>query len=204
MTITTDQSDPISIVGTDIRSRISNHAALYVCQLAQPNFTNGCYSFTADAEPDVAPTVIPGRSLRYKILFRHTELGRYEARVEFTFQRAGGQPFIIARRLLVVVGEATDRELLQPVAPYAPTRRARWDHDLPVRAGAAPRSKRTKWSRELLHYSIPSELFELLGERSPQEISARLKEKCFSEPLSLENHLLCFQTLLWAEEHRTV
>ena len=137
------------------------------------------------------------------MLFRHVLQGRYEGRVEFTLQAPGGEPFVIARRLFVVVSDAVERELLKPVAPYRRSKRAQWKDDGPVLPGKPPKNgDAVRWAREMLHFTIPPPLAALLNVRSPEEIMARLREEYFPDPLSLANHALFFQNLLWIEERR--
>ena len=70
-------------------------------------------------------------------------------------------------------------------------------------SGMAPPTKRMKWARELLHFPIPKALSELLTEGSPQEITARLREDYFPEPVSIDTHRFHFEHLLYLEEYRT-
>ncbi|KAH9930512.1 uncharacterized protein BXZ73DRAFT_101882 [Epithele typhae] len=186
--VSTEVYKEISLVGTEVKSRIPNHAAMF--------------KVIADDESSVAVT--PARPLKFKVHFNHGQLGRYEARLEFTFQGTRGQPFVIARRLLVVVGEADERALLRPVAPYERRRRGKWVNDLEVRSGEAPNRPRTKWARELPHFPIPSQLVDVLKDGTREDATAQLAEKCFNEDLSMDNYVFFFQTLLWIEEDRTI
>ncbi|KAI0690995.1 P-loop containing nucleoside triphosphate hydrolase protein [Cerioporus squamosus] len=184
VTVTTETSQWISIVRTQVRSRIPNHDKLFTITSSTTNLA-----------------LRPGQPLRFLVTFRHTQLGRYDARLEFTFQAAGGT-FVIARRLLVAVGDYDERELLKPVAPFVRSRRMHWSVDGPVLQGVAPPRERMNWRRQLHHFPIPGELAEILQMRSPQDIIDRLRERCFHNELSQANHLDYFATLLWIEEHR--
>ncbi|KAI1789433.1 P-loop containing nucleoside triphosphate hydrolase protein [Ganoderma leucocontextum] len=177
----------VTLVRTWVRARIPNHASL---------FKAICRSNT---------TLAPGSEVRIPILFRHGERGRYEARLEFTFQGLAGREFVIARRLLAQVGESAERELLKPVTPFVRSRYVRWDNNDKVLAGdAPPKILPIKWARDLLPFTIPPALAEILKTGTHPEIFARLSQEYFPEPLSLDNFQTFFSLLLWIEEARMV
>ena len=110
---------------------------------------------------------------------------------------------MIARRLLVVIGESAERESLKPVLPYIRAARVRWEDNQQVLSGAAPpRILPQKWGRDLLPFQIPPPLAEVLQSGPNPDIQARFEEEYFKEPLSLKNHQAFFQSLLWIEEAR--
>ncbi|TFK80574.1 P-loop containing nucleoside triphosphate hydrolase protein [Polyporus arcularius HHB13444] len=183
VTVTNETSEWISMLHTEVRSRIPGHAKFTVT----PNTTN--------------VPLRTGQPLRFSVAFRHTQLGRYDARLEFTFRAAAGN-FVIARRLRIAVGDYEDHELLKPVTPFVRSRRMHWSVDGPVLPGVAPPREIMNWRRELRHFPIPGELAEILQIRSPQDTIDRLRERCFHDGLSQANHLDYFATLLWIEEHR--
>ena len=112
---------------------------------------------------------------------------------------------MIARRLLALVGEAADREVLKSVTPYIRSRRVRWDENTDVLAGdLPPRGRPTKWSRDLLPFNIPVALADVLQSGTHPEIFLRLSQEYITDPLSLENYLSFFPVLLWIEESRMV
>ncbi|RPD55542.1 P-loop containing nucleoside triphosphate hydrolase protein [Lentinus tigrinus ALCF2SS1-7] len=185
VTVTTETTQWTTFLRTQVRSRISNHEELFTVTPHQKN-----------------SALKPDQPLVFTVAFRHNQLGRYNARLEFTFQTAG-RKFIIARRLLVAVGDYDERELLKPVMPFARSRHAPWyDPDGPVLRGEAPQRENIKWARDMPHFFIPGELAEILRMRSPQDIIDLLRERCFYEELSQANHLDHFATLLWIEEDR--
>ncbi|KAI0747145.1 P-loop containing nucleoside triphosphate hydrolase protein [Daedaleopsis nitida] len=186
LTVSTQSPQTTSIVKTEVRSRISNHASLFAVTASSPSLK-----------------VVPGQPSRFTIRFLHVLHGKYEARLEFTFNGEGREPFVIARRLVVVVSDAQERELLKPVAPYVRGKRARWNEDGPTLAGKPPHGINTmKWARELLPFTIPPPLASLLDIRSPHEVLTRLREEYFPDALSQANYALFFQNLLYIEEHR--
>lgn len=147
--------------------------------------------------------MVPYQPLQYTIFFRHALHGRYEARLEFTFQAPGQAAFVIARRLLVVVSNAAERDLLKPIKPFERGRRAEWNHEAEVLVGQAPKlGDKTNWARDLPQYHIPPPLLDILRGRSPEDVFAQLQDEYFPVPLSQPNHAQYFQYLLWIEENR--
>ncbi|PIL27838.1 hypothetical protein GSI_10992 [Ganoderma sinense ZZ0214-1] len=186
--VTLSSDKHVTLVRTWVRARISNHAGLFKAL---------CRANTA---------LTPGSEVSIPILFRHGGRGRYEARLEFTFQGLSGREFVIARRLLALVGEAADREVLKSVTPYIRSRRVRWDENTDVLAGDLPPRmiRPIKWARDLLPFNIPSALAEVLQSGTHPEILLRLSQEYLTDPLSLENYQSFFPVLLWIEESRMV
>ena len=120
------------------------HAALYVCICMEVLLLIYSLRFTP-ADTSEAHAIIPGEPLTFKMTFRHSALGRYEARLTLTLQGSDEEPFVIARRLLVVVvGDAQDRELLKPVARYIRPVRVREIQNLPILSGEQISTNRTQ------------------------------------------------------------
>jgi hypothetical protein len=71
-----------------------------------------------------------------------TNRGRFEARVEVLFEDAQSRErFVIARPVLVVIGNVEEHRALQPVTPYVPPRRPeRQRRVTEVEAGVVSRS----------------------------------------------------------------
>lgn len=112
-------------------------------------------------------------------------------------------PFVIARRLVVVVGEEPDHELLKPVARYIrPVRVREMIQDRQILSGVHVSIQRTEWAKEMPICRIPEELREILRYCPMKEISERLRKEYFPGPLSPENYNVYFQHLLWIEEDR--
>ena len=158
------------------------------------------YSFAVAANTE-SLTLVPGRPIIFTIHFRNGQLGRYDARLEFMFQSAKGEHFVIARSITVLVQPVHERALLAPVAPFMRGRRAPWYENEAV-ISASSMKNTMKWARDLPQFKIPPPLLELLKSRSLEEIMTGLSESYFPDPLSPANHTIYFQTLLWIEETR--
>ncbi|TBU29435.1 P-loop containing nucleoside triphosphate hydrolase protein [Dichomitus squalens] len=177
----------VTLIHVRVRARVRSHVACFKTEV------------TANSP------LYPDSDLHVPIVFQHNQLGRYEARLELVFQTSTGREFIIARRLLAIVGESTERESLKPVAPYTRAPRVSWEYNKLVLSGdAPPRILPQTWTRDLLPFSIPVPLAEILRSGSYPDIHERLSEEYFPEPLALENHQVFFANLLWIEEARMV
>ncbi|TBU29420.1 P-loop containing nucleoside triphosphate hydrolase protein [Dichomitus squalens] len=149
--------------------------------------------------------VPPCYSLSLPIRFTALNRGRYEEHLAITFRAVNGASFVILRRLRVTVGDAADHESLKPVTPYIRNRRVQWRKDLPTVSGERPSSfLAAQYIRKLPEARIPVELGDILKSGTPQEVETRIREKYFSEPLSLAIHASQFANLLWIEEDRMV
>lgn len=89
---------------------------------------------------------------------------------------------------------------------YIRSRRVRWEDNTDILAGNLPPriARPIKWARDLLPFSIPSALAEILQIGTHPEIFARLSQEYLPDPLSLENYQTFFPILLWIEEARMV
>ncbi|TBU41757.1 P-loop containing nucleoside triphosphate hydrolase protein [Dichomitus squalens] len=152
-------------------------------------------------------TVTPRRTLRIPIRLRYEHRGLLQGRLEITFQGANGRSVLICRTLRAVVGEATERQSLKPVAPYVRRRRAPWHHGRPTVSGDRPPALvATAWVKKLTRANIPDDLANMIKTRPAEAVIGYVIQRYMqaSATWSKANHTSGFQALLWIEEARAV
>ncbi|KAI1789429.1 P-loop containing nucleoside triphosphate hydrolase protein [Ganoderma leucocontextum] len=149
--------------------------------------------------------VASGQSVSLPVRFQSERRGRFEAQLAITFHGTSQKPFVMIRRLRIVVGDAADHEALKPVTPYVRNRRVPWRKDLPTVSGERPPSLvAAQYIKKLPNARIPAKLAEALRSGTPEEIETRIWQNYFSGPLRLTTHATFFANLLWIEEDRMV
>ena len=205
--VCTNHSNPVLIVGRTVHS-IVNQASQYVSYIfihEREVVITLPQSFSLSSDTGTVLALVPGTPLAFKVRFCHTEPGRYEAQLELKFQGALGEPFLIARPLLVVVDGSSKSGIQRAVATDQATGviRTQGGHP-PISPGRTHSNvQRTKWTRDLPQFTIPQALQEMLKSHPLKDILNPLRETYFTEPLSLKNYKSYFQHLLWIEELQT-
>ncbi|EJD43380.1 P-loop containing nucleoside triphosphate hydrolase protein [Auricularia subglabra TFB-10046 SS5] len=135
----------------------------------------------------------------------HGRVGRFEDRLELTFEDAGlRKRFAIVRPIAAVVGNRADYEAIKPVAPYVPRERkaAVPEHELDIEKGPKPRALAdVQWVTKLPPYDIPRHLSDVIATvRKGSELIRRLKSSFLPPHFSPTTYGRFFRTLLYVEE----
>ncbi len=138
-----------------------------------------------------------------RIMFRHSQRGRFSGRVELTLQDTSRRTFVIIRQLHAVVGTVSDHELLKADAPYARHRPTRWrDRTHVVEGTRPPALNAVKWVKKLENSEIPPGLQELLKNGSTRKVIGAIRGTFLPQTLTYTTHERYYRLLLWLEEHR--
>jgi helicase MOV-10 len=153
------------------------------------------------------PLAVPQhRDIEIAITFSQTapERGRYEALLEIVFNDGDqNQRFLICRPLKGVVGDSNLHELLKPSAPYVkPKRRYRVPETVLVATGEPPPLTRVRYARKLTPSIIPESLALVLGQKTPQQTTEKIRASYLPKTLVKRTYSAWFKTLLWIEEHK--
>ncbi|CDO71155.1 hypothetical protein BN946_scf184845.g25 [Trametes cinnabarina] len=147
----------------------------------------------------------PGQVIRILVTFRQALPGRYQGRLELTFNDGTTRPFVIIRQLRAVVGNSEDHELLKAAAPYVHRRPAKWYSNASTVEGRRPPALDVvKWVKPLLPAPIPPALADALALRSTKAAIAAIRTHHLPGTLTAATHTRHFQTLLHIEEQRLV
>ncbi|KAI0634733.1 P-loop containing nucleoside triphosphate hydrolase protein [Trametes polyzona] len=147
--------------------------------------------------------LIPGRVYRVLVTFRHRQRGRFQGRLELTFQDATKRTSIVVRQLRAVVGNREDRELLRAAAPFVQRRPARWENNTSVVTGDPPPVMGAiKWVKPLLPFNVPLPLSLALSDGSSRDAIRVIRNDHLPSVVDPRSHGRYFQVLLWIEEHR--
>ncbi|KAI0048937.1 P-loop containing nucleoside triphosphate hydrolase protein [Auriscalpium vulgare] len=145
-----------------------------------------------------------GRETRLGITLRHDHRGRFEDRLEITFEDTTlKQKFIIVRLLKATVGSKADYELLKPSRPYVPRQRTARQAEVDVVPGpSAPALEAVKWVVSLPHAPIPQSISSVLFSGSTSDVIRQLRRTVLPASLNKDTYGRHFKTLLWIEEGR--
>ncbi|KAI0062693.1 P-loop containing nucleoside triphosphate hydrolase protein [Artomyces pyxidatus] len=145
-----------------------------------------------------------GREARLRVVFRQTLRGRFEDRLEISFDDLVlGQRFIIVRRLKVLVGSKADYELLQPSTPYIPRKRTKRQPETDVIPGPpAPALETIRWAIPLTQAPIPRSISSVLFAGSVSDIVSQLRRTVLPAAVNKETYGRYYKALLWVEENR--
>ena len=157
--------------------------------------------------------------------FNERSIGRYEDRIEFTFEEVRHsitEQFVITRPLQVIVGSRADHETLRARAPYAYKSQQRYEDGRSVRtetdAGVIPGNvqvvpgipppsvEAVKYTMPLPRAEIPLKLLEILaGFNAGVSLRHQIQASRAFLPgvLTTVTYVRHFKYLLWVEEHRT-
>ncbi|KAF9260599.1 P-loop containing nucleoside triphosphate hydrolase protein [Marasmius fiardii PR-910] len=141
-------------------------------------------------------------SLPFRVTMSSKYLGRYEDRLELVFEdKRLRTRFMIARTLLVIVGNKADHELLRPKVPYQPRKKSARQPELKVVEGEqAPSLKAIPYIIRLPEASIPKHLEKILSTGSRKELVDSLNTLFLPQAFTSETYSKYFKTLLWTEE----
>lgn len=157
--------------------------------------------------------VTPRTPVPVTFRFDQRSIGRYEDRVEFTFEDTSLKGrFVITRPLQVIVGNEADHEALKPVSPYVDPRlkrgRTRREPEVDVVPGVAPPSvKAVRYVLALPKADIPKHLADVLsrsdgGVPLKQQIED-IRRVFLPATLNVGTYARFFKNLLWMDEYRT-
>ncbi|KAF9057246.1 P-loop containing nucleoside triphosphate hydrolase protein [Panaeolus papilionaceus] len=162
--------------------------------------------FSVTLTPSLA-TITNLRPLRFQLTFRNSFVGRYEDRLELTFEDARlKQTFVIVRVLRAVVGDQTLHQELQPRAPYIPRTRTKRQvvADADVVPGEKPPAQTViQYIGRLPKADTPEYLKRVLDNdtlstgRTLQEV-----QKMMPASFDSASYGRWFKLLLWVEEHK--
>ncbi|KAA1476103.1 P-loop containing nucleoside triphosphate hydrolase protein [Dentipellis sp. KUC8613] len=185
----TDRQPQVSIIDLKWSSSISGKTS--------PSFTTTAGSMPLRLESS-AETCITVTFRQPAVL-----IGRYEDKLEITFQDESHGRFTIVRSVRAIVGNREDYEALKPSAPYVPRHKGPKRAEKRIVEGIPPPSlNAVEWVRKLPEAEIPKQLLSILAMKSVDDIVNELKHNVIRGDLSPELYGLYFKTLLWVEEHR--
>jgi helicase MOV-10 len=140
------------------------------------------------------------------LTFKSTFIGRYEDRLELTFEDTQTKTrFMISRPFKVVVGNKEVHEALRPKTPYTPRLKTARAKVTKVVDGVppAPRKKRIPYVGHLPEASIPDTLLAILdGPESIRNQVEQIRSAHLPSEFSSSTYAKTFKTLLWVEEHK--
>lgn len=112
--------------------------------------------------------------------------------------------FIIVRTVRAVVGNATDYNLLRPVAPFVPRKRTQRDAEQEVIPGEVPDALAViPWVVPLPKANIPQSMAQGLANGSVSELVQRVRRTYLPSVLRPDTYGRHFKTLIWVEEMRS-
>ncbi|RDX46171.1 P-loop containing nucleoside triphosphate hydrolase protein [Lentinus brumalis] len=163
----------VAVVSTDPSANVS-----IVRAEAFVTGSSGTCPFSATIVGGPCP-MASGQAVCVRIMFRHSQRGRFSGRLELTLQDTSRRTFVIIRQLHAVVGTVSDHELLKADAPYARHRPTRWrDRTHVVEGTRPPALNAVKWVKKLENSESPP------------------------PTLTYTTHERYYRLLLWLEEHR--
>jgi len=148
-------------------------------------------------------TISASESYTLRVSFKQGYPGRYEDRLEFSFQDTIlKQRFIITRTLKAIVGDKELFHELTPKSPYIPPQQGAKKEIGEFIGGVKPAAlKAVQYKVKLQEAAIPKHLHDLLSSPEPiVRITKQIKDIFFPVPLSNFNYGIFFKRLLWVEE----
>ena len=139
-----------------------------------------------------------------RIMFKQTLRGRYEDRLEITFENTDlGQCFVFVRALKVVIGNKADYEILKPSTPYVPRKTKERVPETKVLPGDPPPAiNAIKWAVMLPKAPIPASILSVLSTGSVSDTIKQLKRTVLPDVLNVDSYSVHFKSLVWVEENR--
>ena len=199
----------------DVRSRLVS------LKLVSPRGTEGNASvslhllFLAKLTTSVRFTVAPENndrhvnataSVKLVVNIKQTHVGRYEDRLEITFEDLQSKgKFLISRPIRAVIGDKGEHEQLRPKAPFFQRRRAEKKPETHITVGEKPLPlKIIPYVGKLPMAKIPQDLLSILSEGSTtKDVISRVREAYMPGELDTYSYARHFAPLVWIEEHRT-
>ncbi|OSD02639.1 P-loop containing nucleoside triphosphate hydrolase protein [Trametes coccinea BRFM310] len=151
-----------------------------------------------------AQRVKAGRPVDIIVRLTQKLRGRYDGRLEITFQDVSTQrSFVVIRQLRAVVGSSADHNLLRSAAPYVRRGRAPWDSGRAIVEGERPPTlDAVRWVKKLPPSLIPSTLAGILDTGSTREVVNQIRNQFLPANFDSSTHGQHFRVRLWVEEHR--
>ncbi|KAF9057242.1 P-loop containing nucleoside triphosphate hydrolase protein [Panaeolus papilionaceus] len=186
-------------------SEADNHVVLRDIKLASAE--RSAMGFSISLTSGFTPMSLGIRPIRFHIFFRSPFIGRYEDRLEFTFEdKRLKTTFVIIRILRAVVGDQYLHQQLQPRAPYA--RRARTQRHVITKTNVIPGVKppsqtAIRYVGSLPRANIPEFLQRVLDNRglSTRKILQEV-QKMMPATVDAASYGKWFKMLLWVEERK--
>ncbi|KAI0360350.1 P-loop containing nucleoside triphosphate hydrolase protein [Trametes cingulata] len=162
-------------------------------------------AFTASVSNGSKP-LKAGRPVTIAVRFCQQHRGRYDGHLEVTFRETSTQrTFIIIRPLRAVVGDATNHQLLRPVAPYVRRGRAPWQQNGTIVDGERPPAlDAVRWVTKLPSSPIPSGLNAIMVSGTTRNTLDQVRARYLPGTLGNDSHGQHFRVLLWLEEFRMI
>ncbi|KAF9457917.1 P-loop containing nucleoside triphosphate hydrolase protein [Collybia nuda] len=145
-----------------------------------------------------------GKPMNVVSVFKQSHIGRYEDRIEFTFEDVQlKKRFLICRTLRAIIGNKADHQLLRPKAPYVPRERLERQPVLSVVEGIAPPTLTViPYAFKLPAANIPKPLLSTLSHGSVSEMIRNVRRMFLPSVLDSDSYARHFKHLLWIEEFR--
>ncbi|KAF8632166.1 hypothetical protein AX17_004907 [Amanita inopinata Kibby_2008] len=164
--------------------------------------SNMTYTVTAEGSNR---EVTPRLCVKLTVTLNQQHIGRYEDRLEMTFQDLVlKKQFLISRPVRAIVGNKADHEMLKAKTPYVPRQRTTRRIETRVVDGVAPPSlKMIPYVGKLPKAEIPRQLLETLSGGTTKEVIDRIRRIYLPTTLDSDSFGRHFRHLLWIEEVRT-
>ena len=145
------------------------------------------------------------RPLTLIVAFQQPHIGRYEDRLELSFEDTQlRKRFGISRTLKAIVGDKATHEALKPKSPYIPRSRSVRKEIGEVVEGVKPASLTAiPYVAPLPRALIPAHLQSILaGSESVARVVAQIRKIFLPAQLNSANYGRQFRHLLWIEEFK--
>jgi helicase MOV-10 len=135
---------------------------------------------------------------------KQTYIGRYEDRLEMSFQDLQTKKkFFISRALRVIIGSKEGHEQLKASKPYVPRSAAPRKVERKIIRGIKPPALTSiPYVKKFKQALIPKRLQDAVSNGSTPEIIERTRSDFLPPTLDSQSHARHFKTLLWVEEQR--
>lgn len=149
--------------------------------------------------------ITPRLSVKIIVTLRQMYIGRYEDRLEMTFEDIQlKKRFLISRAINAVVGNKEEHEKLKATAPYIPRRRTERKPETRIIEGVRPPALNAiPYVGKLPQAAIPRDLLAMLSDGSVKETVNRLRRAYLPGILDSDSFARHFRTLIWIEEQRS-
>jgi helicase MOV-10 len=174
-----------------VRSLLYLACHLFIC----------CFRFKAAFESG-SVILSAAKAFTFSLEFKQPYSGRFEDRLEFTFQDTRLQKqFIMTRMVKAVVGDKALFHELMPKEPYTPPKRS-MEKEIGEVVGGVRRAaqKAIRYKAKLPPATIPKSLHDLLSSSEPVIQTVKQTKEILPEHLTCATYATFFKNLLWIEE----
>ncbi|KAJ6608247.1 P-loop containing nucleoside triphosphate hydrolase protein [Mycena sp. CBHHK59/15] len=194
---------PAAKSGVNLRPTIENTTPASKIFIVSITLASGKASFSV-ALDDANRTIGYRTTKTFTIKLRQDHFGRAEDRLEILFEDLQlRKRFAIARILRVTVGNRADHDLLRPIAPYVPRKRAVRQSETNVVDGVLPPAlKAVPYIVPLPKAPIPNGLAATLSTGTSTSIVNNVRRVYLPPVLDSDTYARHFKHLLWIEEFR--